>query len=222
MKDLAATFINEEFTAASLTGDELDRLLADGWRHFGREFFRYSLAIYENEIRRVIPLRIRLSSFTPSESQRRVIKRNADTSVHIGPVEITAEVEELFERHKRRFLHHPPDSIYNFLAKDPAIEPCETMQLSIRLGGRLLAVGFFDVGVRSVSGIYTAFEPAEDRRSLGIYVILKEIQWAIEGRKDFYYQGYCYSGRSFYDYKKGFHGLEAYEWNGVWTPQPRG
>ncbi len=221
MDDLAAIFINEEFAEERVTPHELDRLLADGWRHFGQQFFRYNLAVYEGEIRLVIPLRIRLSAFQPSKSQQRVLKRNADTSVDVGPVKIDREVERLFERHRRRFKQHPPDSIYTFLSEDPGGEPCETLQQTVRIGGELAAVGFFDVGGVSVSGIYTAFDPDEVRRSLGIFTILKEMEFARREGKKFYYQGYCYSGSSFYDYKKGFGGTEAYRWNGVWEPLDR-
>lgn len=221
MDDLAAIFINEEFTEPSVTPAELDRLLADGWRHFGPQFFRYNLAVYGNEIRRVVPLRIRLSEFKLSKSQERVLRRNADVEVDIGPVEITAEVEEMFHRHKKRFKQHPPDSIYTFISADSFAEPCEILQQSVSFGGKLLAAGFFDIGERSMSGIYTVFEPAETRRSLGIFTILKEIEYAKAFGKQFYYQGYCYSGNSFYDYKKRFHGTEAYQWNGRWEPLPR-
>jgi arginyl-tRNA--protein-N-Asp/Glu arginylyltransferase len=220
MNDLAAVLINEEFTESSVTPAEHDRLLADGWRHFGQQFFRYNLAIYGNEIRSVIPLRIRLSEFRLSKSQQRVLRRNADTSVDIGPVRITPEVGDLFTLHKQRFKQHLPDSIYTFMSRDPDAEPCETFQQSVRSEGRLLAAGFFDVGEHSVSGIYTAFEPEETRRSLGIFTILKEIEYAIGSGHEFYYQGYCYSGSSFYDYKKRLSGTEAYGWNGVWTPLP--
>ena len=218
MDDIGSIFVNEEFIEERVTPRELDRLLANGWRHFGQQFFRYNLAVYEGEIRFVIPLRIRLSEFRPSRSQQRALRRNADTDVTIGPVEVTCEVETLFERHRLRFQHHPPDSIYNFLSEDPGAEPCETLQQSVRIGGELAAVGFFDVGAKSVSGIYTSFDPEEKRRSLGIFTILKEIEYAKREGKEFYYQGYCYSGNSFYDYKKGFAGTEAYRWNGEWSP----
>lgn len=222
MDDLAAILINEEFTQPAVTPAELDLLLAEGWRHFGPQFFRYNLAIYQNEIRRVIPLRIRLSEFQLSKSQRRVLRNNADTDVQIGPVTITPEIEDLFERHKRRFKQHPPDSISTFISAEPNEEPCETFQLSVRKDGQLLAAGFFDTGERSLSGIYTSFEPEETQRSLGVLTILKEIEHAIETGREFYYQGYCYSGSSFYDYKKRFYGTEAYAWDGRWVPLPRG
>lgn len=217
MHDLAATFLNEEFTAAQATPAQLDDLLADGWRHFGPRFFRYNLGIYNDEIRRVIPLRIRLSEFKLSKSQQRVLRRNDDLSVTVEPVKITAEVHGLFQRHKQRFKQHPPESIYSFVSKDPDMELTTTFQQAVRLNDELLAVGFFDILERAVSGIYTSFEPGESRRSLGIFTILKEIEYAMSQEKEFYYQGYCYSGSSFYDYKKLFHGTEAFDWNGNWA-----
>jgi leucyl-tRNA---protein transferase len=218
MHDLLQTLINEEFTAESVSPEELDAYLANGWRHFGTHFFRYNLAFYDDDIRRVIPLRIRLSEFKLSQSQQRVLRRNQDLVVSVDPVSITTEVEALFDRHKSRFERHQPDNIYTFIADDPKSEPCNTVQQSIRLGGRLLAAGFFDIGGCSVSGIYTSFEPAEKRRSLGIFTILKEIEYAIANGMEFYYQGYCYSGESFYDYKKRFRGTETFDWHGNWVP----
>ncbi len=214
-------FINEEFVRTSVSPAEHDRLLADGWRHFGRQFFRYNLALYENEIRLVVPLRIRIADFRPAQSQERILRKNSDVEVSVGPVSVTAEVLDLFERHKRRFKQHTPESIFTFIAERPEDEPCDTYQQTMRVSDRLVAVGFFDVGERSASAIYTAFDPDETRRSLGVFTILKEIEFALENGMEFYYLGYSYSGRSFYDYKKRFHGTEAFEWNGVWSPVPR-
>jgi leucyl-tRNA---protein transferase len=221
MEDLVPFFVNEEFTAVSVTPLEYDRLLADGWRHFGPQFFRYNLAIYDDEIRRVLPLRIRLSDFKLSRSQQRVLRRNADVAVNIAPVDITPEIEALFFHHKKRFKQHPPDSIYTFISPDPSAEPCEVLQLSVRSGEKLIAASFFDVGTASLSGTYAVFDSREQSRSLGIFTMLKEIEYAVDSGKEFYYQGYSYSGSSFYDYKKRFHGMETYGWNGVWTPLPR-
>ncbi len=221
MNDLAQFFINEEFSAESVTPVEHERLLAEGWRHFGRQFFRHNLGIYANEIRRVIPLRIRLNDFRLSESQRRVLRRNADVRIDVGPVNVTDELLDVFSRHKRRFSEHQPDSIYNFISGRPEDEPCEVLQQTISYNGKLLAAGFFDIADRSASGIYTTFEPDEVRRSLGVFTILKEIEYATQQAKEFYYLGYCYSGKSFYDYKKRFHATEAYAWDGKWISVPR-
>lgn len=216
MLDLSQIFINEEFHAESVSGNQMDRLLANGWRHFGTHFFRYSLGFHDFDIRRVIPLRIRLASFSFSRNQRRILRKNADLQTSIRPIKITSETEELFHRHKLRFTHDIPDSIYDFLSLEPANVPCEAFEVAVYKGKKLLASSFFDAGNAAVSGTYAVFDPDHSSRSLGIFTMLKEIEFAIEGGKEFYYQGYCYEGESFYDYKKRFSGIEAFDWNGNW------
>lgn len=213
LDDSDLIFINEEFHADQVTRLQLDLLLADGWRHFGTQFFRYSLGIYGEDIRRVIPLRIRLADFSPSKSQRRVMRQNWDTSVEIRPLEITDQSITLFEKHKQRFKSGVPDSIYDFLSP---VMPCDALELNVRIGGRLVAISYFDVGEQTVSAIYGMFDPEFSSRSLGIFTMLKEIEFAIEKKKEFYYQGYSYEGESFYDYKKRFRGTECYDWSGAW------
>ncbi len=210
--------IDEEFHTDFARPDQTDMLLENGWRHFGTHFYRYNIGFYRSDFRRVIPLRIRLSEFSLSKSQRRVLRRNNGLTVEIKPIEIDCGVDELFDRHKRRFDHGVPDSIYDFLSRDPARSPCEAKEIRVTDGDNLLGVSYFDIGKNATSGIYAMFEPEEKNRSLGIFTMLKEIEFSIDNRKQFYYQGYCYDGESFYDYKKRFSGIEAYDWIGNWRP----
>lgn len=216
MLEAGVRYINEVFESPCVTRCQLDLLLAEGWRHFGCYFFRYSLGLHESEIRLVIPLRIRLSNFSLSKSQRRVLRRNDDLRTEIRPVEITNEVHELFERHKQRFKFGVPESIYDFLSEDPAHVPGETLEVNVKLDGRLAAVSYFDVGEKALSAIYAMFDPDLSHRGLGIFTMLKEIEFAIASGKELYYQGYSYEGHSFYDYKKRFRGTEAFDWRGKW------
>ncbi len=208
--------INEEFYADSVTPTQHDMLLAGGWRHFGSHFFRYNLGIYDNEIRLVLPLRIRLQVFQLSKSQRRVLRRNDDAEVSIAPVTLHEETLDLFERHKRRFKKGEPDTIYDFLARDS--EPVEVLELKVRRSGHLIAASFFDVGAVSISSIYGIFDPEETAGSLGIFTMLNEIEYAAATGRSLYYHGYAYEGSSFYDYKKRFSALEMFDWNDRWIP----
>lgn len=208
--------LNEEFNANSVSPVRIDKLWAEGWRHFGHHFFRYNFCIYEFDIRCVIPLRIRLADFILSKSQRRVLKKNADLKTVAAPLDITPEAEAMFARHKLRFDHAVPDSVSDFLSPLPANEPCEAKKLSVYEGNTMVAESYFDIGHKAISGIFAMFEPVCASRSLGIFTMLKEIEFALECGKEFYYQGYCYDGESFYDYKKRFRGTEAYDWNGNW------
>ena len=210
------SFINEEFHAREVSPRQLDAFLENGWRHFGAHFFRYNLGFYENEIRRVLPFRVRLSDFTFSKSQRRIFKKNQDLQIVVRPIEITEDKKILFNRHKQRFSSGAPRSIYDFLERDAANTPCKAMEICVLNKEKLLAASFFDVGETAVSGIYAMFAPEENSRSLGIFTMLLEIDFAVEHGKKFYYQGYAYEGNSFYDYKKRFSALEKFDWRGNW------
>lgn len=210
------SFINEEFFAFQKSPAEMDALWRDGWRHFGAHFFRYNLGFYEYEIRRVVPLRIRLDDFKFSKSQRRAFNKNKDLETVIRPIEIDAEKESLFERHKRRFKSGVPASVYDFLSEEPAGVPCEAVEICVFERSKLLAASFLDVGREAVSSVYAMFEPAAEKRGLGILTMLLEIRHALENGKKFYYSGYAYEGNSYYDYKKRFAALESFDWQGRW------
>lgn len=212
------SFINEEFYAAQILPPQMDALLADGWRHFGEHFMRYNIGFFADELYRVLPLRVRVADFNLSKSQRRVVKRNQDLQVVIRPIKITLEKEDLFERHKRRFTHSVPDSLYDFLSYSPAEIPCNASEVCLYdESDKLVAASFFDVGATAVSGVYAMFDPLETSRSLGIYTILLVIKYAVENSKNYYYPGYAYVEESFYDYKKRLSALEFFDWNGNWA-----
>ena len=210
------SFINEEFYAEEVSPRQLDALLASGWRHFGTHFFRYNIGVYQSELRRVFPLRINLENFSFSKSQRKIVRKNQDLQIVVRPVEITEEKETLFARHKQRFEANIPDSLYDFLDFDAAFVPCEALEICVYKNEKLLAASFFDVGANSISSVYAMFEPSEATRSLGIFTMLLEIEYALANAKEFYYQGYAYEGNSFYDYKKRFSAVEKYDWQGNW------
>ena len=210
--------INEVFFAESISSDQLDMLLVEGWRHFGCQFFRYNVGVFKDELRYVLPLRVRVAEFSRSRSQRKLFRRNEELETRIQPVEIDAEKHKLFERHAERFTRGRPSSIHNFLDPQAATIPCETLEFAVYIEGELAAVSFLDVGNTSVSSIYAMFDPTFAKRSLGIYTMLLELEFARENGKEFYYQGYAYEGSSFYDYKKQFVATEVFDWVSAWQP----
>ncbi|REJ77378.1 MAG: GNAT family N-acetyltransferase [Acidobacteria bacterium] len=211
------TFINEEFHAAKVRPEDLDKLLSAGWRHFGKYFFRYSIAFHENKYRKVMPLRIRLAEFSLTKSLRRILRKNGDLHFSYGPAVIDDEKHRLFDIHKQRFKGMRPGSLLHFLDPEAGKVPCESLEFRVRNDdGDLVAVSFADQSSRSFSAIYAMFDPEYSSRSLGILTILLEIEQARDMGKSFYYLGYAYEGNSFYDYKKRFRGIERYDWNGNW------
>jgi arginine-tRNA-protein transferase len=164
-----------------------------------------------------MPLRIKLSDFVPSKSQRRILKRNCDLEVALNPAEIDEESVALFRSHRERFKSNAPNSLYDYLSIfGPAERPSPVGEMRVHREKKLVAVSYFDLGRNALSGIYAMFDPAEARRSLGTFTMLKEIEHAIETGREFYYQGYAYEGESFYDYKKRFRGTQVFDWKEGW------
>ena len=192
---------------------KMDLLWSMGWRHFGTYFFSSTTSWSNGKTVKVLPLRIDLAKFAPSRSQRRVLARNADLTTTFEPAAVDAVREGLFHRHKARFRDNVPDSLFDFLSFQPDRVPCQAMTCSIWKDSTLLATSYLDLGAEAVSAVYAMFEPEEQRRSLGILLILKEIEFAVSRGFKWFYTGYCYDQPSFYDYKRRFRGTEYFDWD---------
>lgn len=205
----------------SLSGESFDQFMAFGFRHFGSLFYRYQLGIHEDQLVTVLPLRIVLEDFQLSKSQRKTKNKNQDLEFYFEPLNVTEEIENLFYEHIGRFQDNLPDSIYTFLGEDSE-GPTNTVQCIVRDGDKLVAASFLDIGAASTSSIYGMFDLDYSKRRLGIYTMLLEIQYSIELNKIYYYPGYAYDQKSFYDYKKTFHGMEYLDWEKeIWLPFQR-
>ena len=204
--------LDEYFFAREVTPEQMDDWWKHGWRHFGMFFFRYARLAKSNGHYHVRPLRLKLTNFSLSTSQKRVLKKNQDLRLEIREASIDAAKEALFERHKTRFADNVPDSIYDFFTPHPALIPCPTKEICLWQEERLLAASFLDIGAQATSSVYSIYEPTETNRSLGIYLILLSIAYSRELGMQYYYPGYAYQEASHYDYKKRFSGLEQFDW----------
>ncbi|MEM9081282.1 MAG: arginine-tRNA-protein transferase [Verrucomicrobiota bacterium] len=208
--------LSERAELEAVQGEVMDRLWKEGWRHFGAQFFRYSLMWQEERWKRVFPLRLSLAAWKMSKSQRRTWRRNEDVEVQVEPAQPGGEERDLFHRHKERFRDNVPENLEVFLGEQPNGIPCECRQVSVRLEGRLIAASYLDVGKRSCSSIYAFFDLEESRRRLGVFTMLAELAYARERGLDFYYSGYATVEQSPYDYKKEVRGIEWWPWRGGW------
>jgi leucyl-tRNA---protein transferase len=194
----------------------MDALWAQGWRHFGPEFFRYSHTLGEDGgVLTIQPLRLPLAGFQFTKNQRRLFRRNEDAAVCVVPAVVDEEREALFLRHRARFTFNIPDSLRTFI---PPVQPCECVSVEVRTAGRLVAVSYLDVGAEAVSSVYAMFAPEESARSLGTLTLLEEIRWAAAQGKRWLYPGYATREPSHYDYKKQLRGLEFLDWPHGWRP----
>lgn len=199
--------VNQHFPDSS-TLKTFDEYMAEGCYHYDQTYWRYSKS---GELR-TIPLRIRLKEFRLSKSQKKVLRINADVDVQKLPMKVTKDGEEckLFKRHNVRFGEHAPKKVNLPLGE-------RNRKFCVFDDGKLIAASFFEMGANASHGYYCIFDPSIEWRSLGIFTMLKEIEYAREQGNEFYYLGYAFDKPTLYDYKKRFHGLESYDWKtGEW------
>jgi leucyl-tRNA---protein transferase len=210
--------MNEYFFKDQASPTLMDKLWANGWRHFGTYFFRYSHLPKDGKLFHVQPLRVRLEQSSLNRSQQRTLRQNQDVNLLVKPAYIDDEVSQLFERHKTRFEDNVPESLTTFLSERPAVTPCPCVSLCLYLQGELVGISYLDVGQSASSSVYQCFEPTLSKRALGILMMLLAAQYSKEQGKTFYYPGYAFKEPSFYDYKKTLRGLEFFDWRNTWLP----
>jgi arginyl-tRNA--protein-N-Asp/Glu arginylyltransferase len=182
------------------------QLLALGFRRSGGYVYRPACGACQ-ECR---PARLPAAEFRPDRSQRRCLKRNAALQAQVER-DLNAEHYALY----RRYLY----ARHNDGGMDPEDREAFRSFLSSAWGyteivsvrdrsGRLLAGGVIDRVPQALSAVYTYFEPDEADRSLGTYVILKEIERAQALKLPHLYLGYWVPGSAKMDYKKHFRPLE--------------
>ncbi|RMH72859.1 MAG: arginyltransferase [Gemmatimonadetes bacterium] len=199
-------WVFEEFGYEFVRPQVLDELLAAGWRHFGIHFFRPRCPACQA----CQPIRIPVKTFSPSRSQRRALRKNTDVTLEIVPPEPRLDTFHLYARHnQQRFKTNASPEFYLWGLTDNV---CQTKEFRYKLNGRLIAAGFIDEGITSLSSMYFVYEPRYAKRSLGVFSILKEIEYAQKTGREYYYLGYYIEGNSHMSYKNAFKPNEIYDW----------
>ena len=212
--------INNNITFRRLKPKSIDKLLKLGFRHFGDFFFRYSHINHEGKLATVLPLRINLNQFNLSKKLRKIKKKNETSIEKFSKLSLRKEIIELFDSHKTKFKFGVPETIYNFLGESPEKDyPCDVLQLEVSENDKVYSVSYLDIGDESTSSVYGMYDIDYSKRSPGIYTMILEIEYSIQKNKKYYYSGYCYDIKSYYDYKKNFKGLEFLDWKDfIWKP----
>lgn len=194
--------VNERYPDRT-TPTGFDKHMSKGCYHYDRTFWRYN----RSDEFRSIPLRIRLKDFRLSKSQKRILRINADLGVQNSPLDLShlGDQCELFQLHRIRLGEDAPVKVVL-----PQGE--RNKKFCVFESGKLIAASFFEMGATTSYGYYAIFDPEIEWRSLGIFTMLKEIEYAREKGNEFYYLGYAFDEPTIYDYKKRFYGLESYNW----------
>jgi arginine-tRNA-protein transferase len=199
-----------------------DSLSKQGFRRSQNVLYRPSCA----ECSACLSARIRVADFTPSRTQKRILKRAEGLRRNATSPWATEDQFTLF----RRYLDHrhadggmADMDIFEFAAmieETPIKSRVIEYSRSSSPDGRdreLAAVCLTDVFDDGLSMVYSFYNPDLTALSLGTYVILDHVAIAREAGLPYVYLGYWVPGSRKMGYKAGFSALEIYK-NGAWQP----
>jgi leucyl-tRNA---protein transferase len=166
--------------------------------------------------RSCVSVRVVAKDFRPTQSMRRIARRNADITSEMRIAVPTSEQYAIFRayldsRHRDGGMADMTVLDYAMMVEDSHIETriieyrrrasAETPQ---RAGGDLLAIALTDVLGDGLSMVYSFFEPDEAARSLGTFMVLDHIARAQRMGLAYVYLGYWVRGSRKMDYKSRF------------------
>jgi arginine-tRNA-protein transferase len=202
----------EAFSSLEFSPELYHDFMNAGFRRAGLIFYRAACA----GCRECRPIRVPVGEFKPSKSQRRVIRKNEDLDVRVAPPRLTQDKIRLWSDFKvsRRFSNDvgSSDELRDFLYQSPVC----TMEFEYRLKGRLAAVGICDVCSRSISSVYTYYDPDLAARSLGTFSGLWEILYCSVRSIPYYYLGFFVADCRAMNYKERLRPCETLSHGGVW------
>ena len=164
-----------------------------------------------------VPVRIPVTRFKSSRAWRKIRNRNADLTIVDVSLRISEEQYELFQRYTNR--RHNDGEMAKMSRQDYAAmvlsSPVDTALVEFRRNDeKLIAVCLMDRLAGGLSAVYSFFDPDEDRRSLGSYVILWIVEEAKRQDLDHVYLGYWIAGSPKMDYKIRFRPIESFGLDG--------
>ncbi len=194
-------FTEKQFLT-SITGVELDRFLDRAWYRLGQLIFTCHFLFFNEHLYSPIWIRLPLKDYSFRKKLRK-IKRQVenDFRVEIRQGEIDPYKEMLFQKYRHHFKGTLASSLVESLQDNGSVNIYNTLNVEVFHGKKLIAYSFFDIGEKSIASIKGVYDPAYANYSLGIYTMIREIEYGIENGFEYYYPGYIVPGFDRFDYK---------------------
>ena len=166
--------------------------------------------------RACVSVRVIAKEFHPTQSMRRILRRNADIFSEMRVAVPTSEQYSVFRgyldsRHRDGGMADMTVLDYAMMVEDSHIETRiieyrrrASDTAAAHRGGDLVAIGLTDVLGDGLSMVYSFFEPDEAARSLGTFMVLDHITRAQRMGLAYVYLGYWVRGSRKMDYKSRF------------------
>ena len=180
---------------------EYDFLIGAGFRRSGTQVYRPHC----EACKACESIRLPVDIFTASKSQKRIMKRNQDLTIHISDND-KPEYYPLYESYVNQ--RHADGSMYPATKEQYqgfVLSPWNNaLFIEIYATNELIGVAVTDNLASSLSALYTFFKPDQQQRSLGNFAILQQIELAKSLNKPFLYLGYQIDTCQKMSYKQNF------------------
>ena len=192
-------------------GDLNDLLTHGGFRRSQSIAYRPAC----DQCRACVSVRVIADEFRLSRNFRKVMARNADIDGTMRAAVPTSEQYSIFrayldQRHRHGVMADMTVLDYAMMVEDSHVETriIEYRRSDVDSGidarGDLVGVALTDVLSDGLSMVYSFFEPSEQHRSLGTFMILDHISRARQLGLPYVYLGYWIEGSRKMDYKGRF------------------
>ncbi|MBT0586574.1 arginyltransferase [Alteromonas oceanisediminis] len=189
---------------------QYEQLLRAGFRRSGEQIYRPHC----KSCSACHSLRVLVQSFTPSRSQKRVQRKNAalrlETSTRTRSSYYPLYELYIEQRHRHGSMYPPsPQQFDNFIH-------CSwnhALFLEAWDNEKLVAVCVMDAFPSALSALYTFFDPAYEKQSIGSYMILEQIALAQRTARQYVYLGYQIDACAKMSYKQNYYPHERFYQN---------
>ena len=153
--------------------DHYSWLMSQGFRRSGDQIYRPHC----QHCNACQSLRVIVKAFTPSKSQKRLLKRNQNLTINLSNT-LKDNYYQLYEQYINEVHHdgamYPAsyEQYENFIRTDSF----EQLFIEIYDDKELVSVAATDVLNHALSAVYTFYHPAYRKVSLGMYSILCQIE----------------------------------------------
>jgi len=129
------------------------------------------------------------------------LKKCSAFNVNITDAFVDDEIEKLYALYKNHVSFIVSESCKDYLHTDALDMPFDSKMIKVYDNKKLIAVGYFDKGSNTIAGIMNVYHPAYKSYSLGKFLMLQKMQYALSHNMQYYYTGYISTQSTRFDYK---------------------
>ena len=204
-REATTLFVDPEVRLSASMNSQLSER---GFRRSGSHIYRPDCAGCNS----CVSSRVLVHDFELRRQHRKILNRNQDLQVQETDSLDTDQAYALYcsyinQRHADGDMYPPnPDQYASFIA----VKPQGTRFFQFFQDERLVAVSVLDQLHHGLSAVYTYYDPDQNRRSLGNFVILWQILKARELNLPYLYLGYWVKNCAKMNYKIKYRPLEMF------------